>query len=170
MPVEIKELESLVIDGESKGPVTQAIASGNFSSETLTEIQLALEEFRNNLLIKNGEALQTKELECEAKIQELKLENQSAIQQIEGQIEDVQIQNNLQKEIYENSISQLTQERDSLEDLRVTMTQKVISALQSNDPEQVKALGIEFITPEQEKIRQEKIAQLEALKVELGLE
>ena len=57
-----------------------------------------------------------------------------------------------------------------LESLKTTMVQKVQAALQSGDPAQFQALAVEFLTPEQDKQRAEKLAQLEALKAELGVE
>lgn len=56
-----------------------------------------------------------------------------------------------------------------LESLRVSMVEKVSTALQSGDPEKFVALGVEFLTPEAEKLRAEKLAQFEALRVELGI-
>ena len=56
-----------------------------------------------------------------------------------------------------------------LETLKKTMIQKVTDALQSGDPAQFQAIALDFITPEEEKIRAEKLAQLESLKAELGV-
>tara|TARA_R110000868_G_scaffold302692_2_gene563252 strand:+ start:1931 stop:2218 length:288 start_codon:yes stop_codon:yes gene_type:complete len=58
----------------------------------------------------------------------------------------------------------------ALEAFRDSMVAKVSTVLQSNDPEQFAALAVEFLTPEQDKVRAEKMAQLEALKAELGIE
>jgi len=49
------------------------------------------------------------------------------------------------------------------------MPARVAEALQARDPAQYEALAIEFLTPEQDRIRAEKLAQLEALKTELGI-
>jgi len=57
----------------------------------------------------------------------------------------------------------------ALATLQATMTAHVTAVLQSRDPAQYEALAIEFLTPEQDRIRAEKLAQLEALKTELGL-
>jgi hypothetical protein len=57
----------------------------------------------------------------------------------------------------------------SLEAYKTAMSQKVSSALASNDLEQIQALAVEFLTPEEELKRAAKLAQLEALKAELGL-
>jgi hypothetical protein len=57
----------------------------------------------------------------------------------------------------------------SLEAYKTAMIQKVSSALASNDLEQIQALAVEFLTPEEELKRAAKLAQLEALKAELGL-
>jgi len=56
-----------------------------------------------------------------------------------------------------------------LESYKVAMVNKVSSALASNDLEQIQALAVEFLTPEQELKRQQKLAEYEALKAELGL-
>lgn len=59
----------------------------------------------------------------------------------------------------------------ALQALKTEMIQKVTAALQSEDrAAQFTALAVEFLTPEQERIRAEKLAQLEALKAELGIE
>lgn len=50
------------------------------------------------------------------------------------------------------------------------MVSRVTEVLQSGDPEQFAALAVDFLTPEQDKIRAEKMAQLESLKAELGIE
>lgn len=58
-----------------------------------------------------------------------------------------------------------------MEAYKASMIAKVSSALQSEDPfAQFTILADEFLTPEQERVRAEKIAQLEALKAELGIE
>jgi precorrin-6B methylase 1 len=53
--------------------------------------------------------------------------------------------------------------------LKTDMAQKVSTTLQSGDPAQFQALAMEFLTPEQDRIRAEKLAQFEALKTELRL-
>lgn len=64
------------------------------------------------------------------------------------------------------AVESLTAERDALASLRDDMTTKVITALQSGDPEQYAALGREFITPEIDKKR----AELAAKKAEIEAE
>ena len=55
---------------------------------------------------------------------------------------------------------------EQLEAFRVGMVAKVSAVLQSGDPEQFAALAVEFLTPEEEKARAEKLAKVEALKAE----
>jgi len=49
------------------------------------------------------------------------------------------------------------------------MIAKVSAALQSGNLEALQAIAVDFLTPEEEKQRAEKLAQLEALKAELGI-
>ena len=63
-----------------------------------------------------------------------------------------------------------------LESFRSSMVEKVTTVLQSGDPEQFAALAVEFLTPEEEKVRAEKMAkiadlkaQAEAIEAELGI-
>jgi hypothetical protein len=63
----------------------------------------------------------------------------------------------------------VTAERDALETLRQTMTGKVRAALETGDVAKFFELGVEFLTPEDEKIRAGKLAKLAELKAELGL-
>lgn len=59
---------------------------------------------------------------------------------------------------------------NALEIYRDTMVQRVTEALESQNPAtQFELLAIEFLTPEKEKARAAKMAQLEELKLELGL-
>jgi len=67
-------------------------------------------------------------------------------------------------------IATLSASLTALETFRDEMVQRVSTALQSGDPAQFEALAIEFLTPAEEKIRAEKLAQLAALKAELGIE
>jgi len=67
-------------------------------------------------------------------------------------------------------IATLTASLTALESFRDEMVQRVSAVLQSGDPAQFEALAIEFLTPAEEKIRAEKLAQLAALKAELGIE
>jgi precorrin-4 methylase len=46
------------------------------------------------------------------------------------------------------------------------MVARVSAVLQSGDPAQYEALARDFLTPAEEKVRQEKLAQLEALKAQ----
>jgi len=59
---------------------------------------------------------------------------------------------------------------ESLESFKSEMIGKVSAALQSGNLEALQAIAVDFLTPEQEKQRAEKLAQLEALKAELGVE
>lgn len=56
-----------------------------------------------------------------------------------------------------------------LEAFKTEMVGKVSAALQVGTVEAMQALAVEFLTPEEDKKRAEKLAQLEALKAELGL-
>ena len=60
-----------------------------------------------------------------------------------------------------------TAERDALRALKAEMEAKVMAALQSGDPEQFAALGVEFITPEQQKLKAEKLALIAQLQAEV---
>ena len=51
------------------------------------------------------------------------------------------------------TIAALTDQRNTLETLRVSMTERVASVLKSGDPAQYEALAAEFLTPEVEKKR-----------------
>lgn len=55
----------------------------------------------------------------------------------------------------------------ALDAFRVGMIAKVSSVLQSGDPEKFAALALDFLTPEQEKQRAEKIALIAKLQAEL---
>ena len=52
---------------------------------------------------------------------------------------------------------------------QAAMVETVTTVLQSRDVKKFEALAIEFLKPEEEKIRAEKLAQLKALKAELGI-
>ena len=67
-------------------------------------------------------------------------------------------------------IDTLTASLTALQNFRDQMVQRVSAVLQSGDRTQYQALAIEFLTPAEEKIRAEKLAQLAALKAELGIE
>ena len=67
-------------------------------------------------------------------------------------------------------LATITAQLAALTELQTTMTARVMTALQSGDPAQYEALGREFVTPEQDRIRAEKLAQLNALKAELGID
>lgn len=67
-------------------------------------------------------------------------------------------------------IATLQTQLAALTDLQTSMTARVTAVLQSGDPLQYEALGREFVTPEQDRIRAEKLAQLNALKAELGID
>jgi precorrin-4 methylase len=54
----------------------------------------------------------------------------------------------------------------ALEAFRDSMVEKVTTVLQSGDPEQYAALAVEFLTPEEEKIRAEKMAKIADLKAQ----
>lgn len=57
---------------------------------------------------------------------------------------------------------------DELSAFKTAMEQRVSSVLQSGDPAQYEALAREFLTPAQEKARQEKLAQIAKLQAELA--
>lgn len=65
-------------------------------------------------------------------------------------------------------IATLTESLTALESLRDNMVSRVTEVLQSGDPEQFAALAVDFLTPAQEKLRSEKMAQLEALQAEIA--
>lgn len=48
------------------------------------------------------------------------------------------------------------------------MVSRVSEVLQSGDPAQFEALAVDFLTPAQDKLRAEKMAQLEALQAEIA--
>jgi len=77
----------------------------------------------------------------------------------------------------DEEIAQITTARDSARAAfeeksayQTAMEERVSAVIQSGDPAQYEALARDFMTPAQEKERAEKMAQLEALKAELGIE
>ena len=75
------------------------------------------------------------------------------------------------------ALTQMTAARDAARDAyeeksayQTAMEERVSAVIQSGDPAQYEALALDFLTPAQEKIRAEKLAQIAALKAELGIE
>ena len=63
-------------------------------------------------------------------------------------------------------LAALQAEFDALATLKTTMEQRVSSVLQSGDPAEYEALAREFITPAEEKARQEKLARIATLRAQ----
>lgn len=63
-------------------------------------------------------------------------------------------------------ITRLKTQYAELDAYKTAMETKVTEVLQSGDPAQYEALAIAFLTPAQEKERQEKLARIEALKAQ----
>jgi len=58
----------------------------------------------------------------------------------------------------------------ALESFKAEMVAKVSAALASGKLDELQAIAVDFLTPEEEKARAAKLAQLEALKAELGID
>ena len=65
-------------------------------------------------------------------------------------------------------LATVTAERNALDTLRATMTERVSSVLQSGDPAQYEALAAEFLTPAYTKRRAELLAAKQQIDLELA--
>ena len=95
---------------------------------------------------------------------ELATQTQNSLDQAAARIAEIAGENAAALAAKDATIAQLRNDYATLDSFKTAMEAKVAAVLKSGDPTQYEALAKEFLTPAEEKARQETLSRIAALK------